>query len=188
MKGKHSILHVIENANPSSMTITEIAEKRIHDQEIVDAISCLQDESWNGFIQQSVFVQTWTLTYWIYYDARNPHSYPIGVKTGDSNVGTQRPSRRVSYEATITVQGVVKFVKSCRDCIMVSQALSPTAMKRTTFPEGPWIFVATDLLGPLPNNEHILVFIDYYSRCMEYKFLKSISSMSLIKQKHISTR
>jgi len=82
-----------------------------------------------------------------------------------------------------------KFVKSCRDCIMVSQALNPTAMKRTTFPEGPWIFVATDLLGPLPNNEHILVFIDYYSRYMEYKFLKSISSMSLIcEMKEIFTR
>jgi len=72
-----------------------------------------------------------------------------------------------------------KFVKSCRDCIMVSQALNPTAMKRTTFPEGPWIFVATDLLGPLPNSEHILVFIDYYSRYKEYKFLKSISSISV---------
>ncbi|XP_043064924.1 uncharacterized protein K02A2.6-like [Drosophila ficusphila] len=53
-------------------------------------------------------------------------------------------------------------------------------MSRTPFPTGPWICVASDLLGPLPNGEFLLVFIDYYSRYIEFKFLRSITSTTII--------
>jgi len=73
-----------------------------------------------------------------------------------------------------------EFVKTCRDCLLVSQSIRPAPMDRNPFPTGPWIRVASDLLGPLRNNEFILVFIDYFTRYMEFKFLRSISSSSLI--------
>jgi len=44
------------------------------------------------------------------------------------------------------------------------------------------LWVATDLLGPLPNNEHLLVLIDYYSRYIEVKFVQSIGSKVLIEE------
>ncbi|KAL7743612.1 hypothetical protein ACLKA6_019231 [Drosophila palustris] len=75
---------------------------------------------------------------------------------------------------------VEKKVKACRDCLLVSLPDNPVPMKRHQYPTAPWKFVATDLLGPLPNNEYILVLIDYFSRYMDLTFLKSISSVSII--------
>ncbi|XP_062121662.1 uncharacterized protein K02A2.6-like [Drosophila sulfurigaster albostrigata] len=198
MKGEHSILHVIENATPSSMTITEIAEKSIHDEEIVDAMSCLQDESWNTSSSNSLFPFRHELSLIGSIMLRGTRLViPSALKQAtltlahEGHPGESAMKRRLRSKVWWPQmdRDAEKFVKACRDCIMVSQASNPTAMKRTTFPEGPWIFVATDLLGPLPNNEHILVLIDYYSRYMEYKFLTSISSMSLISaMKEIFTR
>jgi len=55
-------------------------------------------------------------------------------------------------------------------------------MRRHAFPSSPWVWVATDLLGQLPNNEHLLVLIDYYSRYIEVKFIQSIGSKVLIEE------
>jgi len=53
-------------------------------------------------------------------------------------------------------------------------------MHRTHFPTSPWNSIASDLLGPLPNAKYVLVFIDYFSRYMELKFLQSISLEAII--------
>lgn len=55
-------------------------------------------------------------------------------------------------------------------------------MKRHRFPDGPWQCIAIDLMGPLPNQEQLLVIIDYYSRYQESKFLKSTTSAVIIDQ------
>ncbi|CAB0042842.1 unnamed protein product [Trichogramma brassicae] len=74
-----------------------------------------------------------------------------------------------------------KYVKNCRDCLMVSQPNKSTPMSRHEFPTGPWQCLAIDLMGPLPNKEMIFVIIDYYSRFQEIKFLSSTTSTSIIK-------
>lgn len=43
---EHSILRIIENTIPRSMTISEIAEDSIRDEEIIDAMACLEHNSW----------------------------------------------------------------------------------------------------------------------------------------------
>lgn len=37
-----------------------------------------------------------------------------------------------------------KFVKRCRECILIAQPNKPTAMYRHRFPEGPWQCIAID--------------------------------------------
>ncbi|KAL7743610.1 hypothetical protein ACLKA6_019229 [Drosophila palustris] len=75
---------------------------------------------------------------------------------------------------------VEKFVKCCKDCLLVSPPSKPAPMNRHVFPNGPWISLASDLLGPLPNGQHVFVLIDYYSRYMESKLIRSITSQTLI--------
>ncbi|XP_055902396.1 uncharacterized protein K02A2.6-like [Eupeodes corollae] len=75
---------------------------------------------------------------------------------------------------------VEQFVKKCRDCLIVSKPSQPVPMNRHVFPDRPWSNLATDLLGPLPNHDYILVVIDYYSRYQEFKFLKKITSKDVI--------
>lgn len=75
---------------------------------------------------------------------------------------------------------VEKYVKNCRDCLLVSKPTPPAPMSRRVFPQGPWQCLAMDLLGPLPNHDFIFVVIDYYSRYQEVKFLRKITSSSII--------
>lgn len=72
-------------------------------------------------------------------------------------------------------------VKQCQDCLLVAQPNRPPPMTRYTLPRGPWLEVAMDLLGPLPNGEYVLVIIDYYSRYTEVFFLTRITSENVIK-------
>lgn len=75
---------------------------------------------------------------------------------------------------------VEKFVKSCRSCLLVTIPDKPPPMTRHKFPEGPWQCVAIDLMGPLPNQDQLLVIIDYYSRYQEIKFLRTTTSSIII--------
>ncbi|KAJ8932539.1 hypothetical protein NQ314_014589 [Rhamnusium bicolor] len=60
-----------------------------------------------------------------------------------------------------------RFVKLCRDCLMVTQLNKPPPMIRHKFPEGSWPCLALDLMGLLPNQDKVFVIIDYYSRYQE---------------------
>lgn len=71
---------------------------------------------------------------------------------------------------------ISKFVKSCRGCLMVSQPPAPEPMKRRAMPQEPWVDVAIDFMGPLPNGENLLVIVDYFSRYKEVKVMRSITS------------
>lgn len=77
---------------------------------------------------------------------------------------------------------VEQFVKQCHDCLLVSQPNRPPPMNKHRFPEGPWEYLAMNLMGPLPNKDMVLVIIDYYSRYQEIKFLKSTTSTIIIKK------
>lgn len=75
---------------------------------------------------------------------------------------------------------VEKFVKSCRDCLLVSQPNKQPSINRHKFPEEPWQCLAIDLMGRLPKQEQVLVIIDYYSRYQEIKFLRTTTSSVII--------
>ena len=74
-----------------------------------------------------------------------------------------------------------KIVRTCHECQIVGQCSPPEPMSRTQFPEKPWLDVAVDLMGPLPNSgENILVVVDYYSRFIEFAIMKSTTSEKVI--------
>lgn len=54
-------------------------------------------------------------------------------------------------------------------------------MKRRELPSVPWVDVAIDLLGPLPDYDYLLVIIDYYSRYKEIKKTKVITGSQITK-------
>lgn len=58
---------------------------------------------------------------------------------------------------------------------------APNPMKRRELPVEPWVDIAIDLLGPLPNGDSIFVVVDYYSRYMEVKICQKLTSTVMIK-------
>lgn len=79
---------------------------------------------------------------------------------------------------------VEKFVKTCRDCTLVSNAFAPEPLIRTAMPEKPWVHIAVDFMGPLPSGHNLLVIVDYYSRFVEVIVMKEISAKSTILALH----
>ena len=66
-----------------------------------------------------------------------------------------------------------KFCRSCYGCQLVARPSAPEPLRPTELPDGPWIDLAADILGPLPNGESVLVLVDYYSRFYEIMLLRS---------------
>ena len=67
--------------------------------------------------------------------------------------------------------GMDKEAEQCCQSGHACQVVGPAAplpeIKSTHLPEGPWQQLATDLLGPLPSRECLLVLVGYYSRFYE---------------------
>lgn len=79
-------------------------------------------------------------------------------------------------------QQVEKFVRQCKGCALVAAPNSPEPLIRKQLPDQPWIDVAADFLGPLPDGQYLLVVIDYYSRFMEVSEMQSITASNTISE------
>ena len=70
--------------------------------------------------------------------------------------------------------------KTCDGCQVISQPSPPPPVKSTPLPDAPWQHLATDLLGPLPSGETLLVTVDYFSRYFEVDILHTTTSTAVI--------
>ncbi|XP_055600154.1 uncharacterized protein K02A2.6-like [Uranotaenia lowii] len=75
---------------------------------------------------------------------------------------------------------IEKNVSSCEGCRLVCVPNRPEPMERRPLPNGPWIDIALDFMGPLPSGEYLLVVIDYYSRYKEVEIMKHITAEDTI--------
>ncbi|XP_055681707.1 uncharacterized protein K02A2.6-like [Lutzomyia longipalpis] len=75
---------------------------------------------------------------------------------------------------------IIKIVKKCEGCRLIEVPSHPEPMQRKRLPEGPWIDLAIDFLGPLPSGEHILVVVDYYSRYKEIEIMPRITAKDTV--------
>ena len=70
--------------------------------------------------------------------------------------------------------------RSGMGCQLVSTSQPPPPVTSTPFPDAPWEQLATDIHGPLPSGETLLVTVDYYSRFVEVNVLKMLTSSSVV--------
>ena len=73
-----------------------------------------------------------------------------------------------------------KYCRTCHGCQRVARPDPPEPLRTTTLPEGPWIDVAANLMGPLPFGHLLLVVVDYYSRYYEVIIPQSATSAKMI--------
>ena len=69
--------------------------------------------------------------------------------------------------------------RSCHACQLVTLS-NMTLPVTSRVPTQPWRHLATDLMGPLPSGESLLVVVGYYSRGMEVGILMNTSSRVVI--------
>ena len=73
-----------------------------------------------------------------------------------------------------------RHCRSCHGCQLVARQDPPEPLKPTPLPEGPWLDLAVDLMGPLPSGHSLLVVVDYYSRFYEVAILQSTMTAKVI--------
>ncbi|KAL7726262.1 hypothetical protein ACLKA6_008442 [Drosophila palustris] len=183
-----NIFHIVSTSTPTALTISELMNKSGQDEDIIDAITGLSC-SWTTQTSNCYYPFRLELsnigqillrgTRLVIPQTLRPRVLSLAHEGHPGESAMKRRLRSKVWWPGID-RDVEKKVKACRDCLLVSLPDNPIPMKRHQYPTAPWKFVATDLLGPLPNNEYILVLIDYFSRYMDLTFLKSISSVSII--------
>lgn len=77
---------------------------------------------------------------------------------------------------------IEKFVKECRECLLVSTPVPPEPLSRKILPNRAFMDVAIDFLGPLPSGDFILVLVDYFSRWMDAKIMRTITAEATIEK------
>lgn len=58
--------------------------------------------------------------------------------------------------------------------------MKPEPMQRTELSEFPWQHIAKDLLEPLPSGDTLFVLVDYFSRWIEVKCIRSTTSDKIV--------
>lgn len=187
---EENIFRIVASSIPLSLTITVIAERSAEDEEISNNIAHIRNDSWDSDKSCTYYPFRFELsaigcillrgTRIVVPKSLRSEILQLAYEGHPGESAMKRRLRTKVWWPCIDKE-VENFVKNCRDCLLVSQVSNPVPMQRHAFPNGPWQCVATDLLGPLPNNEHVLVLIDYYSRYQEVVFLKNISSENIIK-------
>lgn len=77
-------------------------------------------------------------------------------------------------------QEAEQLCKQCHACQLVGQQNPPTPIKSSDLPQGPWMKIAVDLMGPFPSGETLFVVTDYYSRYVEVEIMHSTTAGAVI--------
>ncbi|XP_061395874.1 uncharacterized protein K02A2.6-like, partial [Musca vetustissima] len=188
-QSESSICSIIEETIPKELSILEIVENNRADPELMEAVENIKNNSWSSTTTNKFFPfrhELCTLGNILLRGTKIVIPLPLRARVltlaHEGHPGETVMKRRLRSKVwwPLIDRDVGKYVKNCRHCLLVSQPQYPAPMIRRVFPEGPWLCLAMDLLGPLPNHDFILVVIDYYSRYQEVKFLKKITSSAII--------
>ncbi|XP_058987406.1 uncharacterized protein K02A2.6-like [Musca domestica] len=184
-----SICSIIENSVPQALTILEIVHNNSKDDEILQAVECVNTEDWSTATKNRYYPFRFELSILGNLLLRGTRLViPASLRQRvldlghEGHPGETVMKRRIRSKIwwPLVDRDIEKYVKSCYECMLVSRPIPPAPMKRRIMPDSPWACVAMDLLGPLPNHDFVFVVIDYYSRYHELKFMKKITSTEII--------
>lgn len=191
------ICQIVDLARPRAVSLKEIIDSSMDDQEILNVKEGLYHNIWHDDVK-------------LYKIFQNELCFHEGILLRGTRIVIPSPLRkRVLDAAHEGHPGIVSMksrlrtkvwwprcdkdaeniVKACKGCTLVSAPGPPNRMKRRELPEGPWIDIAIDLMGPLPSGDHLFVVVDYYSRYKEVKICRTITSTVIVaKLKEIFSR
>lgn len=187
---QHHIYFLVKEAVPKALTISDLAKSCEADNEIKETIITILDNSWDTKGKNSPFypfrLEFTTLGPFLLRGNKIVIPSDLRLHTlrlaHEGHPGESVMKRRFWSKVWWPQidRDAEKFVKSCRECLLVSQPNRPSPMERQKLPSGPWQFVAIDYMSA-GQSEYLLVIIDYYSRYAEAFFTKSTTSSTVIK-------
>ena len=178
---------VAVNATPSAMTTREIEEASADDAELTEVRRALETGHYDGCKAYApIASELCTMGKLVLRGTRivipqkmRPRILALAHEGHLGVVGTKINLRTKVWWPGID-KATEKYCRTCHGCQLVARPDPPEPLRTTTLPEGPWIDVAADLMGPLPSGHSLLVVVDYYSRYYEVVILQSTTSAKVI--------
>jgi hypothetical protein len=178
---------VAVNATPNALTTREVEEASAIDdelREVREAIKTGHFESCKSYIP--IAGELCTIGQLVLRGTRiilpsvlRPRALALAHEGHLGIVGTKQNLRSKVWWPGMD-KAAEKHCKTCHGCQLVARPDPPEPLRPTKLPQGPWMDVATDLLGPFDSGHSILVTVDYYSRYYEYAILKSTTTEKVI--------
>lgn len=172
-KGAEAALYAVaEVSRPTAVTMNEIINCSQVDVEIQNVRRALQDDKWEGVLKR-------------YAAFKGELCFANDVLLRGSRVvipvklrGTVlqlahigHPGReKMKRRTRIAVwwpgidTDVERTCRECFECQLVAPLEKPEPLRIRELPAAPWVHLAGDFLGPLPDNSYVFVLIDLYSR------------------------
>ena len=179
---------VAEVSAPEAIPIREIEEESALDPEISQLRECISTEDWDKAppVYKAVRNELCTLGKLVLRGTRL--LIPAKLRERVLNLAHEGHQGLVKTKQSLRTKvwwaGVDKQVedrcKTCHGCQLVGLPTPPEPLKQTELPSQPWTDLATDLMGPLPSGEYVLVLVDYYSRYFEVDILTTVTSAKVI--------
>lgn len=188
-KGDEEYVHqVVEQARPKAIALEDITQASLNDREISNVKKAIYENIWEESVKCYKVFENELCYYGDILLRGNriviPHTLRKDVldaaHEGHPGIVAMKGRLRSKVWWPRIDKDAENLVKSCKSCTLVGKPNPPVPMKRRELPLAPWIDVAMDLLGPLPNHEYLLVVVDYYSRYKEVKMTKSTTSSQII--------
>ncbi|GBP67401.1 Uncharacterized protein K02A2.6 [Eumeta japonica] len=155
LKDNH-ICQIVDFARPRAVSLKEIIESSMNDQEILNVKEGLYSNIWKDDVK-------------LYKIFQNELCFHEGILLRGTRIVIPSELRKrvldaaheghpgiVSMKARLQTKvwwprcdkSAENIVKACKGCTLVSTPCSPNPMKRRELPAGPWIDIAIDLMGP----------------------------------------
>jgi transposase InsO family protein len=171
------------------ISLEEIREETRRDKELTKVVTALRSDAWPketstyAKIKEELRFSDGILT------RAGTIVIPESLRTRTLSVGHSghpgRSAMKSAMRERVWWPGIPRDIDShvtnCHECNLTSKPEFPVPMKSTTLPEEPWEKIAIDFNGPHARfgGKSVLVCVDYFSRFVIAKFLKSTDFKSV---------
>lgn len=189
LKSDEHVHQIVENARPRAVSMAEIKMQSEQDLEIKKVKKGIYNNDWDESVRGFKIFESELCFFDNVLLRGNRLVIPSKLRKdvldaaheGHPGIIAMKGRLRCKVWWPRIDKDAESLVKSCKGCTLVGLPNPPAPMKRRELPMAPWVDVAMDLLGPLPNGEYLLVVVDYYSRYKEVKITKTITSVVIIR-------
>lgn len=135
---EYSILRVVESAIPNSIPISQIAESSLREEEVVDAIHSLENDSWERETSTKLYPFRFELSTIGPLLLRGNRIVILTTLrkrvlefAHEGHPGESAMKRRLRSKVwwPLIDRDAEELVKTCRDCLLVSQSISTDGQK-----------------------------------------------------------
>lgn len=180
---------IAEVCKPGAVTMGEVIQCSKDDDEIQKVKEALHSDHWEGAIKRYAAFKSELCFAEEVLLRKSRMVVPVKLRQSvltlahTGHPGREKMKRRLRVAVWWPgVDGdVEKYCRECVECQMVAPYDKPEPLRIRDLPSAPWVHLAGDFLGPLPDGSYLFVLVDLYSRYVLADPMKSTTSKDIIR-------